>query len=124
MNWIEQRLRNFAHHPEDSKDVAFSKLFVAIVALSCCACGLVWSAMYYVVFGLGLTMILPLGFALIVGTTAIIADRISDHRPLIYAQLGCITWISASIQWSIGSMEHSGLVISWCFLGPLGALCS
>ena len=61
MNWIEQRLRNFAHHPEDSKDVAFSKLFVAIVALSCCACGLVWSAMYYVVFGLGLTMILPLG---------------------------------------------------------------
>ena len=122
MNWIEQRLRNFAHHPEDSKDVAFSKLFVVVVALSCCACGLVWSAMYYVVFGLGLTMILPLGFVLIVGTTAIVADRIADHRPLIYAQLGCITLISALIQWSIGSMEHSGLVISWCFLGPLGAL--
>ena len=115
-------MRDFAHHPDDSPDVAFSKLFVVIVALSCCACGLVWSAMYYAVFGLGLTAILPFGFVLIVGTTALIADRIADHRPLIYAQLACITWFTALVQWSIGSMEHSGLVISWSFLGPLGAL--
>jgi class 3 adenylate cyclase len=38
------------------------------------------------------------------------------------AQLFCITWISALIQWSIGSIDHSGLVIAWSFLGPLGAM--
>jgi class 3 adenylate cyclase len=26
------------------------------------------------------------------------------------------------IQWSIGSIDHSGLVIAWSFLGPLGAM--
>ena len=122
MKRITQRLRGFAHDPEDSQDVAFAKLFALIVALSCSTCGLGWSAMYYAVFGLGLTTILPLGFVLIVGTAIIISHRIADHRPLIYAQLTCITWISAFIQWSIGSMEHSGLVIAWSFLGPLGAL--
>jgi hypothetical protein len=111
MKWISQRLPDFARHPDDSPDDAFSKWLVVIVALNCCACGLVWSAMYYVVFGFGITVILPLGFVLIVGTAAIISDRIADHRPLIYAQIACITWISALIQWSIGSMEHSGLVI-------------
>ncbi|MBT7455337.1 MAG: hypothetical protein HN796_15700, partial [Gemmatimonadetes bacterium] len=122
MKRIPQRLRDFAHHPDDSPDDAFSKWLVVIVALSCCACGLVWSGMYYVVFGFGLTTILPLGFVLIVGTAIVISDRIANHRPLIYAQLACITWISALVQWSIGSMAHSGLVISWCFLGPIGAL--
>jgi class 3 adenylate cyclase len=78
--------------------------------------------MYYVVFGMGLTMILPLCFVVIVGSVIIISHRIADHRPLIYAQLICITWISALIQWSIGSMDQSGLVIAWSFLGPLGAL--
>ena len=122
MKSITQRLRGFAHRPEDSQDVAFAKLFVLVVALSCSVCGLGWGAMYYAVFGLGLTTILPLGFTLIVGSVTIISHRIADHRPLIYAQLACITWISALIQWSIGSMEHSGLVIAWSFLGPLGAL--
>ena len=46
----------------------------------------------------------------------------ADHRPLVYTQLACITWITALIQWSIGSMDHSGLVITWSFLGPLGAV--
>ena len=43
-------------------------------------------------------MILPFAFVVIIGTTIIISDRIADHRPLIYAQLFCITWISAFIQ--------------------------
>ena len=59
---------------------------------------------------------------MIVGTTIFIAHRTKNHLPLIYVQLFCITWISAFLQWSIGSMEHSGLVIAWSFLGPLGAL--
>ncbi len=67
-------------------------------------------------------MVLPLSFVVIVGAAIVLAHRMADHRPLIYAQLFCITWISALIQWSIGSMDQSGLVIAWSFLGPLGAL--
>ncbi|MCH8960565.1 MAG: hypothetical protein IH820_04390, partial [Bacteroidetes bacterium] len=122
MKRITQVFLGFARRPEDSSDVAFKKLLILIVALSCSACGLAWSAIYFAVFGFGLTMILPFAFVVIIGATIIISDRIADHRPLIYAQLICITWISAFIQWSIGSMDQSGLVIAWCFLGPIGAL--
>ena len=113
---------SFAAKEGDSKDVSFNKLLIFIIALSCCFCGMVWSIMYYFVFGVGLTMILPLIFIVVVGGATIISHLIKDHKILIYAQLTCITWISALIQWSIGSMEYSGLVICWSFLGPLGAL--
>ncbi len=52
----------------------------------------------------------------------VVSHFLKDHRWLIYAQLTCITWISALIQWSIGSIDQAGLVIAWSFLGPLGAL--
>ena len=122
MNKISHWFRGFASRPGDSSDVAFTKMLILIIALSCSTCGLAWSAIYFAVFGFGLTMILPLSFVVIVGTTIVISHRIANHRPLIYAQLFCITWISAFIQWSIGSMDQSGVVIAWSFLGPLGAL--
>jgi len=115
-------IKDFARRPHDSDETTFIKALVLVVALSCCGCGLVWSALYTAVFGLGLTMALPLAFVVIVGTAIILSVRISDHRPVIYAQLTCITWISALIQWSIGSSVDSGLVICWSFLGPIGAL--
>lgn len=122
MNKISHWFRGFASRPGDSSDVAFTKMLILIIALSCSACGLAWSAVYFAIFGFGLTMILPLFFVVIVGATIVISHRIANHRPLIYAQLFCITWISALIQWSIGSMDQSGVVIAWSFLGPLGAL--
>jgi len=109
-------IKDFARRPHDSDETSFIKALVLVVALSCCGCGLVWSALYTAVFGLGLTMALPLAFVVIVGTAIILSVRISDHRPVIYAQLTCITWISALIQWSIGSSVDSGLVICWSFL--------
>jgi len=122
MNSITNWFKEFAHRPEDSSDLAFTKMLILIIALSCCACGFVWGAMYYSVFGFGFIMILPLSFVVIVGAATVLSHRMKDHRPLVYAQLFCITWISALIQWSIGSLDQSGLVIAWSFMGPLGAL--
>lgn len=119
---LASNLSFFAAKEGDTKEDTFNKLLILIIALSCCLCGLVWSTMYYFVFGIGLTMTLPFLFVVIVGGAIIVSHFIKDHRILIFAQLACITWISALIQWSIGSMEYSGLVICWSFLGPLGAL--
>jgi signal transduction histidine kinase len=115
-------IRSFARRPDDSDEAAFSKALVLVVALSCCACGLVWGLLYSVVFGLGPTTALPLAFVLIVGTAILVSARTKDDRPLVYAQIACITWIPALIEWTIGSTAASGLVIAWSFLGPIGAL--
>lgn len=122
MKAIIRKLRGFARIPGETEDAAFKKILILLIALSCSAFGLIWSLIYFTVFGFGLTMILPLAFTVIVGIMIIISNSIADHRPLIYTQLICITWISALIQWSIGSMDGSGLVIAWSFLGPLGAV--
>ncbi len=115
-------LGNFARRQDDSPEIRFEKLLILVIALACCACGLVWSALYVAVFGVGLTMALPLVFVAVVGSTIVAAHVRRNHRLLVYAQLACITWISALIGWSIGSIHDSGLVISWSFLGPIGAL--
>ena len=56
--WFD-RLRGFAHAPGDSDEVTFEKVLILVVALSCMMCGVAWSLMYWVVFGVGLTMALP-----------------------------------------------------------------
>lgn len=122
MSLINQIVNGFASRPEDSTDLAFEKKLILLIALTCCGFGLIWSLLYYSIFGLGLTMALPFSFTVIVGVTIWISHWRADHLPLIYAQLICITWISALIQWSIGSMDQSGIVIAWSFLGPLGAV--
>ena len=122
MTGFEQRLHSFARKPDDSEDLAFQKWLILVVALSGCFCGMAWGALYYAVFGIGFIMALPLLFVLIVGSAIVISDFISDHRPLVYAQLTSIMLVPAFIQWSIGSMDQSGLVIAWSFLGPFGAL--
>lgn len=78
--------------------------------------------MYAWVFGFGLTAMLPLAFVGIVSAAIVVSAATKNHLPLVYAQLSCITLISALIQWSIGDTMAAGLVISWSFLGPIGAL--
>jgi hypothetical protein len=109
---INQIIKKFAHSPKDTDDLVFIKGLILRVSLTCSICGLLWSLLYFKIFGLGITAFLPLIFIAIVGSAILISHRLADHRPLVYVQLISITWISALIQWSIGSMDHSGLVIA------------
>ncbi len=122
MSKIIQIVKGFAYKSTDTVELASIKPFILVVSLSCCVCGLLWSFLYFTVFGFGLTAILPFSFTVIVGGAILISNRLVDHRPLVYTLLACITWVSAFIQWSIGSMDYSGLVIVWSFLGPIGAV--
>ena len=115
-------LTSFAKRTDDSSNTSFMKRLILVIALSCSLSGLIWSLIYYLVFGFGVTMALPLLFTLIMGASIIVSHLLKEYYILVYAQLICITWISALLQWSIGSMGDSGLVILWSFLGPMGAL--
>ena len=67
-------------------------------------------------------MFLPLLFVAFIGAAIPIAHFKKNHFILVNAQLIGITWISAFVQWSIGTLNDSGVVILWSFLGPIGAL--
>jgi len=78
--------------------------------------------MYYLILGFGLTMMLPVIFILIVGTSLVVSHKTRNHYYAVYAEILCIMYITAFIQWSIGGVFDSGFVMVWSFIGPITAL--
>ena len=119
---MKKLINKYSYSALDSAELRLTKSLVLIVAASCSICGLVWAGFYSYFLGFGLTAKIPLVFVAIVAPSIFISHFIGNYKLLVYAQLACITWISALIQWSLGSINDSGFVIAWSFLGPIGAL--
>ena len=102
----------FAYDPRDTDAIRLEKFTIFLVAFSCCAAGLFWTAMYYYVFGFGLVAVLPFAFVVIVGATLAVSHFIRNHHPLVYIQIVCIIYITTVIQWSIGGVFESGFVLA------------
>ena len=84
--------------------------------------GLVWTAMYYMTFGFTVTAMLPMIFTVLVGSAIVISHYTKNHYWAVYAQIICIIYITAFIQWGIGGVFDSGFVMAWAFCGPIIAL--
>ena len=112
----------FAYDLNDTDEIRLEKFAAFLVAGSCCLAAIVWTAMYYIVFGWGLTTLLPLSFAILVGFSLFISHITKNHKYAIYTQIICILYIPTFIQWSIGGVFDSGFVLAWAFLGPICAL--
>ena len=78
--------------------------------------------MYFLIYGVCLTTILPFIFVVIVGTAILIAHYKKTYIIAVYAQIICIIYITSAIQWSIGGVFDSGFVMAWAFCGPMTAL--
>jgi guanylate cyclase len=112
----------FAYDPQDTDEIRVDKFAIFLVATICWLAAFIWTAMYYYFFGFSLTTLLPFLFIIIVGSSLLISHLTRNHRFVIYAQIICIIYITALIQWSIGGVFDSGLVMVWAFLGPIIAL--
>ena len=115
-------LKTFAKEEGDSDETSFRKYLILIIALTHCLCAIVWTAMYYYIFGWGQIAFLPFLFLIIVGIAIPVSHFLGNHKILLYTFLISITWITATIQWSIGSLDQSGFVALWSFIGPIGAV--
>ncbi len=113
---------SFAYDASDSLLVRRKKQAIFVVAGACCVAGCVWTLMYLWVFGWGLTAALPLAFVVIVGAALLVSHATKNHYVAVYAQIACIMYITAFIQWSIGGLFDSGFVMAWAFCGPVSAL--
>lgn len=114
--------KRFACEASDSDDTRSEKTSIFLVAVACCFFSVVWSGVYYWLFGAGLTAALPLVFAAIVGPALVVSHFRRNHRIAVYAQILCITYVTTFVQLSIGGAFDSGFVMAWALLGPLIAL--
>ncbi len=115
-------LSGFAYNAADSDSLRLEKIAAILISGSCCLAGIGWTVMYYFIFGLTVTTILPFTFVVIVGSAIIIAHKTKNHYWAVYAQIICIMYITTFLQWSIGGVFDSGFVMAWAFCGPITAL--
>ena len=112
----------FAFDPKDTAEIRLEKFAIFLVAGGCTIAGCLWGIMYYIIFGIGLTSILPLIFSILVGGALFISHVSKNHHFAIYSQIICIIYVTTFIQWSIGGVFDSGIVMVWGFCGPITAL--
>lgn len=112
----------FACSGEDTEEMTLEKFSAFLISTSCTVAGSIWTAMYYHLFGWSIVTALPACFVLIVGSTMILSHYRKNHLYTVYAQIGCIVYIPALIQWNVGGIFDSGIVIMWSFIGPLCAM--
>lgn len=112
----------FAFNAEDSSSVRSEKNTIFLIALSCSVAGLVWGAAYAVILGSELATVFPFVFTMVVGGALLLSHLTKNHYYAVYAQTISIILITGLIQWSIGGLFDSGIVMVWAAIGPLGAL--
>jgi len=119
---ISRAIQTFAFEAGEGQEARSEKNAILLVASSCCVAGLGWAAMYAVVYGFSLVTALPLFFVLVVGASILLSHLTRKHKIAVYAQISSIMLVTAAIQWTIGGMFDSGVVLLWAFIGPLVAL--
>lgn len=112
----------FAYSATDTDEIRLEKLAILLLSTLCSTAGVVWALMYLVIFGWEPVVLLPVSFVVIVGSTLVYAHVSKKHYPLIYAQIICIMYVPALIQWTVGGLFDSGIVLMWGILGPICAL--
>ena len=106
---LERRLSGFAEYSTDTEEIRSEKIAILLVAGSCSIAGLVWSTIYWGIFGWELPTFLPILFTAIVGSTLIVAHKVKNHYIAVYGQIISIIGITFSIQVAAGGLFDSGL---------------
>lgn len=115
-------INNYNYNVKDSKVIRLNKDSILIFSICCSVFALIWSSFYYYCFGVSITTFIPLLFIFIVVPSIFISNFIKSYKFLVYAQLISITLVPFFVQLSIGTINDSGFVIAWCFLGPCSSL--
>ncbi len=119
---VSDIVRQFASESGDTEEIRSEKIAIFLVAVSCSLAGILWAAMYGVIFGWTLATVLPFAFTIIVGSALVISHVLKNHLIVIYVQILSIMMITAVIQWLIGGLFDSGGLLAWAAIGPLVAL--
>jgi signal transduction histidine kinase len=119
---MKKLLYKFNYNALDSKIIRLNKISILIFSIYCSFFALMWSGFYYSFFGVSLTTLIPLLFILIVVPSIFLSHFLGNYKLLVFVQLASISLVPMLVQLSIGTINDSGFVIAWCFLGPCGSL--
>ncbi|MEZ4805012.1 MAG: adenylate/guanylate cyclase domain-containing protein [Bacteroidia bacterium] len=97
-------------------------MLIIFISFIMCWLGVIWGLIYYQIFGWGSIVIIAFTYTLILLTAIFIGHIRKNHYILVHSLFILTVALPATIQFIIGSLDNSGMVISWCFMGALGSL--
>jgi len=112
----------YARNDDDSPDLAFQKQLLAIIAIALIVCGMVWTTMFYTIFGWTIPAQAAVLFTINAVAMFFVSHKFKNHLILVYPLFYAATITPAVAQWAVGNFQDSGLTIIWGFLTPLGIL--
>ncbi len=112
----------YAQQDDDSPDLAFQKRLLVIISSFLFVCGVIWTLMYYTMFGWTIPAIAALFYAINAIVSILVSHRLKNHHILVYSIFFATTATPVLAQWSMGSFQNGGMTIIWGFLTPLGVL--
>lgn len=116
------RFKNYAKKAGDTVEMTFQKMLTMIISFIMCWLGIIWGFIYFEIFGWGSIVIIAFTYTIILSSAAVIGHYLKNHYILVHTLFVLTVALPASIQFIIGGLDHSGMVISWCFMGALGSL--
>ena len=69
----------FAAEPGDTHDIRSRKTAIFLLAAACSFEGILWGAIYAVVFGLGIAALIPVVISIIDGSSLVVSHWTTNH---------------------------------------------
>lgn len=112
----------YARNENDSPDLIYQKKLLVTICSLLFLCGVVWCLMWYIIFGWSIPTVAAGLFGIMVLVMIIVSHFAKNHKLLVHSVFLGTLIVPVTCQWSIGSLEASGMIIAWAFLTPLGML--
>lgn len=113
----------YAKKEGDTSEVTFQKMLTIFISSIMDCLGVIWGLIYSQIYGWDSPIVtIAFVYSVILTTAIILGHFYKNHYLLVHTLFVLTVALPASIQFIVGSLEYSGMVISWCFMGALGSL--
>ncbi len=116
------RLESVSTVGTDSVDERRRKATLVLLSGTCIVASIVWGTLYLAILGPTVTALITFGFTVVVGAALIVFLATRRIQLLLYPFFLMILWNPVAMQWSLGGLAASGVLMTWSILAPVGAL--
>ena len=106
----------------DTLEERRNKVTLLLLSGICVCASIVWTTLYYVIFGPVAVVLITFSFTFVVGVALLVFLVSKRFALLLYPFFLMILWTPITMQRSLGGFAASGVLMTWSVLAPFCAL--
>ena len=116
------RLERVSTLADDDLEARRRKVTLVVMTGICFVASIIWGTLYLAILGPTLTALITYGFTVVVGVALAAFFASKRFGLLLYPFFLMILWNPIAMQWSLGGLAASGVLMTWSVLAPICAL--